>query len=102
MVKGDTPRAHASRWQAKPSISWCTTPEGRQKAGNRMPLKPLKWYKQLATKKGRLAAGAFLVEGPRAIAHLVQHHPDAIVEIVSVEVPPPAWHNYPQRHVTAS
>jgi RNA methyltransferase, TrmH family len=67
-----------------------------------MPLKPLKWYKQLATKKGRLAAGAFPVEGPRAIAHLVQHHPDTILEIVSVENPPPAWHNYPQRYVTAS
>jgi TrmH family RNA methyltransferase len=67
-----------------------------------MPLKPLKWYKQLATKKGRLAAGAFLIEGPRAIAHLVQHHPDAVLEIVSVEDPPPAWHNYPLRYVTVS
>jgi RNA methyltransferase, TrmH family len=67
-----------------------------------MAVRALKWYKQLATKKGRLAAGAFLVEGPRAIAHLVQHHPDSILEIVSVEALAPAWHHYPLRYVTDS
>ena len=67
-----------------------------------MAVRALKWYKQLATKKGRLAAGAFLVEGPRAIAHLVQHHPDTILEIVSVEALAPAWHHYPLRYVTDS
>jgi TrmH family RNA methyltransferase len=67
-----------------------------------MSLKALKWYKQLATKKGRLAAGAFLVEGGRAITHLAQHHPEAILEIVSVEEPPPPLAIYPQRYVTSS
>jgi TrmH family RNA methyltransferase len=66
------------------------------------PLKPLQWYKQLATKKGRLAAGAFLVEGHRAIAHIRQHHPDAIVEIVTVADPAAAWQPYPVRYVTES
>ena len=67
-----------------------------------MAVRALKWYKQLATKKGRLAAGAFLVEGSRAIAHLVQHHPDSILEIVSVEALASAWHHYPLRYVTDS
>ena len=32
---------------------------------NNPPLKPLKWYRKLAARKGRLEAGAFVVEGER-------------------------------------
>ena len=39
------------------------------------PLKPLKWYKKLATKKGRLESGAFLVEGNRAIKQIIGRQP---------------------------
>jgi TrmH family RNA methyltransferase len=67
-----------------------------------MPLKPLKWYKQLATKKGRLAAGAFLVEGPRAISQVMQQRPDAILEILTVNTPPSVYRAYPLRYVTES
>jgi RNA methyltransferase, TrmH family len=67
-----------------------------------MALKPLKWYKQLTTKKGRLAAGAFLVEGPRAIAQIMQQQPEAILEILTVAPPPPAYRPYRMRYVTAS
>ena len=47
------------------------------------PLKPLAWYKKLATKRGRLAAGMFLVEGERAIRQVAAAHADAIVEILT-------------------
>ena len=51
------------------------------------PLKPLKWYKKLATRKGRLEAGAFLVEGDRAIQQIIAVKPDAIREIFAVAEP---------------
>jgi len=67
-----------------------------------MPLKPLKWYKKLATKKGRLEAGAFLVEGDRAINQIIASHPDEIIEIITIEEPPPVYRNYSIRFVTDS
>jgi len=67
-----------------------------------MPLKPLKWYKNLATKKGRLEAGAFLVEGDRAIKQIIESHPGEIIEIIAIEKPSPAYHNYSIRYVTDS
>ena len=67
-----------------------------------MPLKPLKWYKKLATNKGRRAAGAFLVEGPRAIAQVMQQQPEAILEILTIDAPPTAYCAYPLRYVTES
>jgi len=66
------------------------------------PLKPIKWYKNLATKEGRLEAGAFLIEGIRAIKQVISNHPNEIVEIVSTEELPPLYHNYPLRLVTDS
>ncbi len=47
------------------------------------PLKPLKWYKSLSDRKGRLESGVFLVEGERAIRQIADNNPDAIVEILS-------------------
>jgi len=67
-----------------------------------VPLKSFKWYKKLATKKGRLEAGAFLVEGDRAIRQIISSHPEAIVEILTIDEPPPAYHNYAVRVVTES
>jgi len=49
------------------------------------PLKPLKWYQKLATARGRLDAGAFLVEGERAIKQILDYHPDGIMEIIARE-----------------
>ena len=66
------------------------------------PLKPIKWYKNLATKEGRLEARAFLVEGTRAIKQVISNHPNEIVEIISTEELPPLYHNYTQRLVTDS
>ncbi|MBW1858023.1 MAG: RNA methyltransferase [Deltaproteobacteria bacterium] len=67
-----------------------------------MPLKSLKWYKNCATKKGRLEAGAFLVEGDRAIKQIITTHPDEIIEIIAIEKPSPEYHNYSIRYVTNS
>jgi TrmH family RNA methyltransferase len=65
-----------------------------------VPLKPLKWYKKLGTKKGRLEAGAFAVEGDKAINQIISTHPDGITEILAVEMPLPAYRNYPIRLIT--
>ena len=45
-------------------------------------LKPLKWYKSLSTRKGRLSAGAFLIEGERAVSQVISVRPDEIEEIL--------------------
>ncbi len=66
------------------------------------PLKPIRWYKKLATKKGRLEAGAFLVEGDRAIKQIISSHPNEIIEIITVEEPLPVYRNYAVRLVTES
>jgi TrmH family RNA methyltransferase len=66
------------------------------------PLKPLKWYKELSAKKGRLEAGAFLVEGNRAIRQIISSHPHEILEIVTIEEPVTAYRKYPVRLVTES
>ncbi len=67
-----------------------------------MPVKSLKWYRQLADKKGRLETGVFLVEGEKAIRQIAAFHPDAITEVLSVTEPPPLYRHYPVRIVTAS
>ena len=66
------------------------------------PQKPLKWYRKLATKKGRLEDGAFLVEGDRAIKQIISGHPDEIIEIITIEEPLPVYHNYAVGLVTES
>jgi TrmH family RNA methyltransferase len=65
-------------------------------------LKPIKWYKNLATRKGRLEAEAFLIEGDRAIKQIISSNPDDIIEIVSTEELSPFYHKYPKRLVTDS
>ena len=65
-------------------------------------LKPIKWYKNLATRKGRLKAKAFLVEGDRAIKQIISSNPDEIIEIVSTEKLPPLYQKYPAHLVTDS
>jgi len=65
-------------------------------------LKPLKWYRELVEKKDRLEAGAFIVEGDKAIRQVGAGHPEAIMEILAVEEPPPFFSDYPVRLVTES
>lgn len=69
-------------------------------ADNNYSLKPLSWYKCLATLKGRLASGAFLIEGEKALKQLMEHQPNVISEIVSVRKFPREYHRYPVRTVT--
>ncbi len=64
------------------------------------PLKPLKWYRRLAARKGRLEAGAFVVEGERAVRQVVAGHADEIVEIVAVDRVPAAFRELPGRVLT--
>ena len=65
-------------------------------------LKPLKWYKQLSARKGRLEAAAFLVEGNRAINQIITTRPDEIIEILTADERLTAYHNYPVRTLTES
>ena len=65
-----------------------------------IPLKPIKWYKSLATRKGRLEAGAFLIEGDTAVKQMISNNPDEIAEIVSTGAVSPLHHEYPKRLVT--
>ncbi len=65
-------------------------------------LKPIKWYRKLATRKGRLEAGAFLIEGDKAIKQIIGSNPDAIIEIVSTEGLPDFYNKYSNRLVTDS
>jgi RNA methyltransferase, TrmH family len=67
-----------------------------------MPAESLKWYRQLADRKGRLETGFFLVEGEKAIKQIVASQPDAITEVISVEEPPSVFQNYPACIVNAS
>jgi TrmH family RNA methyltransferase len=71
-------------------------------AGHPLPLNPLSWYKKLATKKGRLATGVFLVEGQRAIAQIRHRQPDAIQELLTTTDQPQIDWPYPQRCLTPS
>ena len=66
------------------------------------PLKPLKWYKKLATRKGRLEAEAFIVEGERAISQIIAGSPEQVIEILTVNEPPPVYRKYPVRSITES
>jgi TrmH family RNA methyltransferase len=65
-------------------------------------LKPIKWYKSLATAKGRLEAGAFLIEGERAIQQIITAQPQAILEILSAAEPPDTYNDYPIRILSDS
>ena len=69
---------------------------------NEKSLKPLKWYKKLATAKGRAESGVFLIEGDRAIRQVIESHPKSIVEILTVEELAPVYNDYPVRHITES
>lgn len=65
-------------------------------------LKPLSWYKNLSTRKGRLEAGAFTVEGERAVSQVMEVSPEAIREILSVDNPPGKYRRYESRFLTES
>lgn len=47
-------------------------------------LKPLKWYKNLSTKKHRDKEGCFFVESDKKIQQILLRVPDAVLEIVGV------------------
>lgn len=65
-------------------------------------LQSLKWYKGLATLKNRMLAGAFLVEGERALAQIAGSFPDAILEVLSTKELSSQYANYPFRILTDS
>jgi TrmH family RNA methyltransferase len=50
-----------------------------------MSLRPLSWYKALRTSAGRTDAGAFLLEGTRAIELVSIAHRDQLIEIIARE-----------------
>ena len=61
---------------------------------------PVKWYRSLATRRGRQKAGAFLVEGQRAVSQIADNSPDQILEIVSTEQAASLYQEYPTRIIT--
>ena len=64
-------------------------------------LKPLSWYRTLGLKKGRIEAGAFLIEGEKAVQQIVDFMPDSIIEVLSTEPLPEIYRRYRQRIVEA-
>jgi TrmH family RNA methyltransferase len=68
----------------------------------RAPLKPLKWYRALEERKGRLEAGAFLVEGNRAIRQIIANNAGAVLEIIATRSATQDYKNYPVRFITES
>lgn len=64
------------------------------------PLKSLKWYKELATLKNRLEAGAFLAEGERAISQILSVSPDMLIEILATEDYPNKYPGFSIRKLT--
>ncbi|MDP6633016.1 MAG: RNA methyltransferase [Dehalococcoidales bacterium] len=67
-----------------------------------MALKSIKWYKNLSTRKGRFKAGAFLVEGDRAIRQIISSNPDSIIEMLYTGELPPFYRNHAGRLLTDS
>ncbi len=65
-------------------------------------LKPLKWYKSLSTMKGRLSAGAFLVEGERAVSQVIMVRPVGIEEILVAGDKSSRYSEFPVRSLTES
>jgi TrmH family RNA methyltransferase len=65
-------------------------------------LQPLKWYKDLAVLKNRLSAGAFLIEGERALTQIAASFPDAVLQILSTKKLPTGYSGYPVRIITES
>ncbi len=63
-------------------------------------LKPLKWYKKLAAKKGRLESKTFLVEGHKAIKQIINSQSDKIIEIITTGKLLPDYRSYPTRIIT--
>jgi len=66
------------------------------------PLRPLKWYRKLAARKGRLEADAFIVEGERAVRQVVENYSGEILEIITAEGTANPYPQYPHRTVTES
>jgi TrmH family RNA methyltransferase len=65
-------------------------------------LKPLTWYRELEERKGRLEAGAFLVEGDKAIRQIIASNPGAVLEIIALKNATHSYNDYPVHLVTAS
>jgi len=66
------------------------------------PPLPLKYYRKLATRKGRLEAKAFVIEGERAVRQVMESRPGAVLEIVSIEDTRALYPRYLHRTVTES
>lgn len=65
-------------------------------------LKPLKWYKSLSTRKGRLSAGVFLVQGEKALSQVIVTRPGDIEEILVVGDAPSLCSGFTVRSLSES
>ena len=65
------------------------------------PLKPLTWYKNLDSLKGRAESGAFLIEGERAVRQIADHHGTEIVEILATLEMASIIPGFPVRQLTS-
>lgn len=70
-------------------------------ADSDQPLLPLNSYKKLDNIKSRLGLGIFLVEGKRAVYHIIQMFPERIVELLLLEGSLPLATSHKCRFLTA-
>ena len=70
--------------------------------GSPSRLKPIRWYRDLLKIKGRMENGAFLIEGDRAIAQIIDNHPDAVLEILTIDEPDRIYRNFATGSITSS
>lgn len=63
--------------------------------------KPLAWYKNLDSLKGRVESGAFLIEGERAVRQIADNHGGEIIEILSTPEMTPLFPGFPLRELTS-
>jgi RNA methyltransferase, TrmH family len=59
-----------------------------------------KQYKKLSTRKVRIEAGTFLMEGEKAIKQIQCHSPDKIIEILTSKETSPVFKSYPTRFLS--
>ncbi len=69
-------------------------------ADSKPGLIPIKSYKKLLSRKGRIESGTFAVEGERAIRQIIQSQPESVIEILANEKESAVFDDYPIRILT--
>ncbi len=65
-------------------------------------MKPLRWYRDLSSSPGRIEAGAFLIEGERAVGQFIRNNPEDVIELLCTPETADLFPDYPKRIVSKS